>query len=138
MAVNQAQTAMGTSKQSCYIFILKIRSLLLFGSVSYHYSLSQELSHALEIQQTKSLCIIQGTQYRSYNNASLLTNLPRLETLREKACLQWALKAHLNPKHSILFPRKPSEVNTRFRKIYAEYFCHSARFYNSVVPNIDL
>ena len=108
----------------------------MFGSVCYHYSLSQELSHALELQQKRSLCIILGSQYRSYNNALLLTNLPRLETLREKACLQWALKAQLNPKHSNLFPLNPSEVNTRYRKKYAEYFCHSARFYNSAVPSM--
>ena len=48
------------------------------ASLSSFDSLYQELSHALELEQKKPLCIILGSQYRSYNNALLLTNLLRL------------------------------------------------------------
>ena len=78
-------------------YILKIRSILMFGSICFHSSLSAELSDKLELQQRKSLAVILGSQYRSYNHARSLTNLPRLDDLREKACLQWAIKAQADP-----------------------------------------
>ena len=50
-------------------YILKIRSILMFGSVCFHSSLTQELSRKLELQQRRSLAIILGSQYRNYRNA---------------------------------------------------------------------
>ena len=78
------------------LYILKVRSVLMFGAVAFHSSLTQELSSRIELQQKKALKIILGSQYRSYSNALLLTDLPRLNTLRSKACLQWAIKSQLN------------------------------------------
>ena len=72
-------------------------------TVTFHYSLTQELSRRLELQQKKALAIILRSNYRSYSNALELAALPRLDTLRQEACLQWALKAQSNPKHSDLF-----------------------------------
>ena len=71
----------------------------MFGAVTFHSSLTQELSSKIELQQKKALKIILGSQYRSYSYALQVADLPRLDTLREKACLQWALKSQLNPKH---------------------------------------
>ena len=82
------------------INILKKRSILKFGSVCFHSSLSQELSHWLELQQKRSLAVILGSQYKSYRNALFLTSLPRLDFLREKATLNWAIQAQSNPLHS--------------------------------------
>ena len=39
-------------------YILKIRSILMFGAVCYHSALTRELSHQLELQQKRSLAII--------------------------------------------------------------------------------
>ena len=116
------------------LYILKVRSVLMFGAVSFHSSLTQELSRKLELQQKKALAIILGSQYKSYNNALTLTQLPRLDTLRKETSLQWAIKAQLNPKHSDLFPLRQTEVNTRSRYIFREYFCRSTKYYNSAVP----
>ena len=48
------------------LYILKVRSVLMFGAVSFHSSLTQELSRKLELQQKKALAIILGSQYKSY------------------------------------------------------------------------
>ena len=118
------------------LYILKVRSVLMFGAVTFHSSLTQELSRRLELQQKKALKIILGPLYRSYRNALDITALPRLDTLREEMCLKWALKAELDPKHSALFPRNESTVDTRNRKEFKEYFCHSAKYFNSAIPSM--
>ena len=117
-------------------YILKIRSILMFGAVCFHSSLSSELSQKLELQQKRSFAVILGSSYRSYNHARSLLNLPRLDILREKACLKWALKAQANPQHAGLFPLIQSKVNTRHKKKFVEYFCHTTKYYNSAVPHM--
>ena len=115
---------------------LKIRSILMFGAVCFHSSLTIQQSQQLELQQRRSLAIILGSQYGSYEHARSLVNLPKLDKLRQEACLNWAIKASTNPKHSHLFPLSYSNVDTRNRKKYAEYFCRSAKYYNSAVPSM--
>jgi hypothetical protein len=128
---------LGASQDKLVTFyVLKIRSILMFGSICFHSSLTAELSDKLELQQRKSLTIILGSQYRNYNHARSLTNLPRLDELREKACLQWAIQAQADPKHSDLFPLNKSTVNTRHRKKFQEYFCHTGKYYNSTIPHM--
>ena len=52
----------------------------------------------------RSLALILGSQYLSYYNALSLTSLPRLDTLRVKATLKWAIKAQRNILHSPYAP----------------------------------
>ena len=118
------------------LYILKVRLVLMFGAVTFHSSLTQELSSKIELQQKKALKIILGSQYRGYSYALQVADLPRLDTLREKACLQWALKSQLNPKHLDLFPLNASTANTRNRKEFNEYFCDTAKFYNRAIPSM--
>ena len=106
----------------------------MFGSFCFHSSLTQELSHKLELQQRRSLAVILGSQYRNYRHALSLTSLPRLDTLREEACLKWALRAQENPLHTDIFPLNNSQVNTRYRSKFREYLCFSSKYYNSAVP----
>ena len=115
-------------------YTLKIRSILMFGSVCFHSSLSLELSHKLELQQKRSLAVILGSQYKSYSSALSLTSLPRLDALREEACLKWALKAQKNPLHTDLFPLAQKNSVTRSKDKFAEYKFKSHRFYKSAVP----
>ena len=123
-----------TTDKLLHFYILKIRSILMFGSVCFHSSLTKELSQRLELQQRRSLAVILGSQYRSYRHALSLTSLPRLDTLREDACLKWALRAQENPLHTDIFPLNISEVNTRYRSKFREYLCFSSKYYNSAVP----
>ena len=103
----------------------------MFGSVCFHSSLSNELSQKLKLQQKRSLAIILGSRYKSYNHATSLLELPRLNSLREKASLKWAIKAQANPQHSDLFPPTISKVDTRHERIFFEYFCHTTKYNNS-------
>ena len=104
--------------------------------MTFHSSLTQDLSRRLELQQKKALAIILGSPYRSYNNALELTALSRLDTLRHDTCLQWALKAQSNPKQSNLFPLNQSNANTRNKKEFTEYFCHTSNYYNSAIHSM--
>ena len=106
----------------------------MFGAVCFHSALTQEQSKRLELQQKRSLAIILGSNYQNYKNALVLTSLPRLDSLREKACLLWAMKAQNNPQHTDLFPMNESQANTRFRKKFIEYKCRGSKFYNSAIP----
>ena len=115
-------------------YVLKIRSILMFGAVCFHSSLTQEDSRRLELQQKRSLACILGLEYRSYSHALELTSLPRIDDLRSEACLKWAIKAQANPQHTDLFPINSSIVDTRHKLEFKEYFCHTSKFYNSAVP----
>ena len=106
----------------------------MFGSVCYHSSLSQELSRTLELQQRKCFAIILGPRYRSYQNSRIELDLPRLDTLRAEACLKWALKTQLNPQHADLFPVRQTHINTRHKKTFTEYLCHTTKYFDSAVP----
>ena len=126
---------LGASREKLIQFyVLKIRSILMFASVCFHFSLTLEQSHKLEIQQKRSFTIILGSEYRSYNNALTLTQLPRLDTLREDACVKWALAAQQNPLHSDLFPLNACDINTRNKKTLKEYLGKTTKFYKSTVP----
>jgi hypothetical protein len=116
------------------LYILKIRSILMFGAVCYHSSLTLELSRKLEMQQKRSLAVILGTEYRSYSHALALTNLPRLDTLRETACLKWAIQAQQDPKHSHLFNINTN--NTRRSSKFIEPLCRTTKFYKSAIPSM--
>ena len=64
----------------------------------------------------------------------MITALPRLDALREEQSLKWALKAQIHPKHSDMFPLTQSDINTRYKKKFQEYFCRSSKYYNSSIP----
>ena len=125
-----------TREKLIMLYVLKVRSVLMFGAVAFHSSLTQELSNRLKLQQKKAFKIIRGSKYRSYSNALQLTQLLRLDTLRSEACLWWSLKAQLNPKHADMFPLNQSTVNTRHRKKFKEYYCHTAKYYKSAIPSM--
>ena len=126
---------LGASREKLIQFyVLKIRSILMFASVCFHHSLTHEQSQKLEMQQKRSFAVILGSEYGSYSNALILTCQPRLDTLREEACLKWAQTAQQNPLHSDLFPLNTCDMNTRAKKTFMEYKCKTTKFYKSAVP----
>ena len=50
--------------------------------------------------------------------------------------MAWSLKAQLNQKHADMFPLNQSTVNTRHRKKFKEYYCHTAKYYKSAIPSM--
>jgi hypothetical protein len=126
---------LGASREKLTEFyVLKIRSILMFGAVCFHSALSQDLSRRLELQQRRSLITILGADYRSYRRALELTGLPRLDNHRAEACLKWAIKTQANPQHAHLFPVRQTEVVTRSGHGFEEYRCQGNKFYTSAVP----
>ena len=115
-------------------YILKVRSILMFGAACYHSALSKEQSEKLEMQQKKCLIIILGRDYSCYESARTLLNLPRLDTLRESVSLKWAIKAQADKQHAHLFPLNNNEVTTRQNNKFNEYNCRGGRFYRSAIP----
>ena len=126
----------GSEEKLLKFYILKVRSILMFGAVCYHSSLNLDQRNRLELQQKRSLVIILGNNYRSYSHSRSLTNFPELNLLREEACEKWALKAKASPKHTHLFPLNPSQVETRHRNNFREPLCKTARYFNSPVPSM--
>ena len=68
-----------TRGQLLTYYTLKIRSVLMFGAVCFHSSLSVELSRRLELQQKRCLRVILSSEYLSYQQACELTKIPSLE-----------------------------------------------------------
>ena len=62
-------------------YVLKIRSILIFGSVCFHSSLTKENFKTLELQQKRSLACNPGTDCRNYSHALGIYSLPRLDSL---------------------------------------------------------
>jgi hypothetical protein len=115
-------------------YTLKIRSILMFGAACYHSALTLKLRRRLEQQQKKCLKIILGSQYKNYENARNITQLPELEALREETCFKWAVKAQSSPQHSHLFNVNQSEADTRHRDEFLEPQCQGERYYSSAIP----
>ena len=125
-----------STEQLLKFYILKIRSILMFGAVCYHSALTLHQRYQLELQQKRSLAYILGNNYCSHDQARTYLKLPSLEELREEACTKWALKALANPQHRHLFPKNNSIVETRGRQVFLEQICKSAKYFNSAVPNM--
>lgn len=123
-------------EQLIKFYILKIRSVLMFGAVCFHTSLTQDNSRRLELQQKRSLACILGLDFRSYSHALSLTSLPGLDTLRAQACLKWAIKAQANPQHTDLFPLNLSQAPTRHKQKFKEYKCRNLKYYKSAIPSM--
>ena len=113
---------------------VKIRSILMFGSVCFHSALTQQQSRLLEAQQKRCLIVILDSDYRSYGHALALTELPRLADLRQEAMVRWAVKAQASPQHRHLFPTRPNTMSTRSGVQFLEHKCRTNKFYSSAVP----
>ena len=126
---------LGASREKLkQFYVLKIRSILMFASVCFHHSLTNEQSQMLEIQQKKCLAVILGSEYHSYSSALNISSLPRLDKLRKEATLKWAMTTQRNPLHSSLFPLNDCKIDTRSKKIFREYKCRTTKYYNSAIP----
>ena len=90
------------------IYILYIRSVTEYCSVTFHSSLSVQQSNTLERIQRTCLKVILGDMYLDYNSALEMSGLQTLHSQREKRCLDFALKCIKHPRNKRLFP-----LNTR-------------------------
>ena len=77
--------------------------------------------------------IIMFGYYRSYRSALSLTSLPRLDTLRQEACLKWPLETQKNPIQLELYTLAQKNIATRSKDRFSEYKCKHTGFYKSDV-----
>ena len=100
-----------TKSQMLDVYIKQVRSILELAVPAWHPSLTIADKLAIERVQKSALQIIYGLEYDSYASACEMSNLPTLEERRIKLCVNFAMKALKNTKHSKWF-----KVNTSTRK----------------------
>ena len=126
----------GVSQQDLLdIYILFIRSVVEYCSVSFHSSLTQDQTNKLERIQKTCLKVILGEEYEDYKNALKISNLDTLSDRRLKRCLDFSLKCLEHPENKIIFPRNPY-YNRRIRKSepFKVNFANIGAYQCSTVP----
>merc|ERR1712204_133396 len=82
------------------IYILFIRSVTEYCSVSFHSSLTKQQGDKIEKIQKTCLKIILGDAYEDYQSALDEFGLQTLAQRREKRCLDFSIKCVKYPKNS--------------------------------------
>ena len=114
------------------IYYKEIRSILEFGAVVFHSSLSQKLSSDLESIQKLVLFLISKhlSLKLSYSESCILFNTEPLSSRRYDICSNFVRRN----KHSGLFSTVKSSYNTRKQNCkFKEFKCNSSRFYSSLL-----
>ena len=118
------------------IYILFIRSVTEYCSVSFHSSLTQEQSDKLETIQKTCLKVILGDMYVSYTAALEMSGLQTLHARRQKRCLGFALKCTKHPRNKRLFPINPvsNDHNIRDKETFQVNFAKTETYKKSAIP----
>ena len=128
----------GTSQKDLVdIYVLFIRSVAEYCSVSFHSSLTQEQSRTLERIQRTCVKVILGEYYVSYKTALQSLGLESLEERRTKRCLDFSLKCLKHPRNRRLFPRNLNSNihNLRGHDIFIVNFANTSCYQKSAFFN---
>ena len=124
-----------SSDQLKAVYVARIRSILEFAAPVFSSGLTKDQSSQIEMIQKKSLAIILGSRYLSYEHAMSLLDLERLDKRREDLCYKFALSCTQSQKHKHMFPKTIREGPlTRKNRPYVEYQCTTSRYFNSAIP----
>ena len=118
------------------IYVLFVRSVAEYCSVSFHSSLTQEQSRKLEGIQRTCLKVILGEKYENYQTALEYLGLESLEVRRKQRCLDFALKCIKHPRNHRLFPVKQNNNNhdMRTKEKFKVNFARTTTYQNSTIP----
>ena len=118
------------------IYVLFIRSVAEYCSVSFHSSLTQEQRRKLEGIQRTCLKVILGEKYKGYQLALQTLGLESLEDRRERRCLDFALKCLKHPRNQNLFPINENNNNhdVREHEKFKVNFARTSAYKNSAIP----
>ena len=118
------------------IYILFVRSVAEYCSVSFHSSITKEQSYQLERIQKICLKVILGDSYEGYQAALDSCGLQTLSERREKRCLDFSLKCIKHPRNNRLFPKNPG-YNSRVRlsEKYTVNFASTDSYKLSAIPH---
>ena len=98
----------------------------------FHSGLTKQQTQDIENIQKKSLKIILGDIYSSYEEACTLLSAEPLSDRRQTQCVNFVKRAVKSGLHSDIFILASSSVNTRSSKdLLREYTCNTKRYYNS-------
>ena len=118
------------------IYVLFIRSVAEYCSVSFHSSLTQEQIRKLEGIQRTCLKVILGEKYKGYQLALETLGLESLEDRRKRRCLDFALKCLKHPRNQKLFPVNQNNNNhdVRQHEKFKVNFARTSAYKNSALP----
>ena len=118
------------------IYVLFIRSVAEYCSVSFHSSLTQEQRRKLEGIQRTCVRVILGERYNGYKPALKTLGLESLEERRKQRCLDFALKCLKHPRNQRLFPVNQNNNNhdIRTHEKFQVNFARTSVYQNSTIP----
>ena len=117
------------------IYVLFIRSVAEYCSVSFHSTLTKQQSDKIEKIQKTCLKIILGDLYEDYQSALDQCGLKTLAQRRENRCLNFSLKCLKNPKNSKLFPMNPNtNKKVRASEPFCVNFAKTSSYKKSAIP----
>ena len=117
------------------IYILFIRSVTEYCSVSFHSSLTKQQSDKIEKIQKTCLKIILGEAYEDYQSALDEFGLQTLAQRREKRCLDFSMKCVKHPKNSRIFPLNPNQnKKVRASEPFIVNFAKTSTYKKSAIP----
>ena len=121
------------NKELIDVYCKQVRSVLEFGAVVWHPSLTQINTNDIERVQKSAIAIILGKNDLSYENSLLLVGLEKLTKRRESLCLHFArksLKSHPN-----WYVEDKKICNTRQKnKEFKQVITRTKRFKKSAIP----
>ena len=125
-------------KDLIHIYILYIRSVLEQSCVVWGAAITDDEAKSLERVQKVSLHLIYQQNYKSYQNALQLSQLPTLDERRSMLSLKFALKCINNDKTKHMFPLNASKVsqNIRHSEKFEVPFAYHERLKNSAIPKM--
>ena len=117
------------------IYILFIRSVVEYCSVSVHSSLTQEETNDLERVQKVCLKIILSENYVDNSVALEMTGLETLFIRREKRVINFSLKCLKHPVNKNLFPlNEDNTLDNRHRELFKVNFARTNAYKDSAIP----
>ena len=118
------------------IYILYIRSLTEYCSVSFHSSLTLEQSNKIERIQKTCLKVILSEMYVDYEAALEMTGLDTLYDRRVDRCLKFSLKSIKHERNQNLFPLNSNlgNMDTRHSERFEVNFATTEAYRNSAIP----
>ena len=116
------------------VYTKQIRSLLEFAVAVWHPSLTNEESLKIERVQKSALCIILGTNYKSYRSALKHLQMESLFSRRNKLCKKFAKKSQKHSKFTKWFKPNTRRTITRAKTpAFWEVFARTERFGKSPI-----
>ena len=113
-------------------YFKEIRSICEMAGQVFHSGLTKKQSYDIESIQKKSLKIILGNLYSTYEEACTLLSAEPLADRRLSQCLTFVKRAVKSGLHTDIFIPASSSIKTRSgQNLVKEYTCNTKRFFNS-------